>query len=90
MLRKSYGYERVGVGIWYGTIREETDKGENFESPKHLRFPVNKSRSFYISYSKLCFSDMPVILRPNSQFFYGLWIKEDLNAKLVLMEKYKY
>ena len=33
------------VGIWYGSIREETDKGEKFESPKHLRIPVNKSRS---------------------------------------------
>lgn len=35
-----------GVGIWYGSIREETDKGEKFESPKHPRFPVTKSRSF--------------------------------------------
>lgn len=34
-----------GVGIWYGSIREETDKDEKFESSKHLRFPVNKSRS---------------------------------------------
>lgn len=35
-----------GVGMWYGSVREETDKGEKCESPKHLRFPVTKSRSF--------------------------------------------
>lgn len=46
---------KEGVGIWYGTIREETDKGEKFEYPKHLRFPVNKSRSFYMCLQQVVF-----------------------------------
>ena len=73
-----------------GALGKKQIKVRNLNPQNTLDFLLLKVDPFYISCSKLCFSDMPVILRPNSQFFYGLWIEEDLNAKLVLMEKYKY